>query len=280
MFGLLVILVTSFIVLVLLWDASGARYTYYMPPAGSSKPLGFAFGASGLLMGFHIGAAKCLTENLLLNSDTPLAGTSGGSVLVVCVRCGIPFDKLEQMYIECVSDLRKNGTIGRASVVLRRFLESSLPDNAHELCSGSVYIGVTELLPHPRYKLVSSFASRTDLIHTILSSCHIPLYSDGHVAHRGCVDGGFSYIIPTLPDCYDTIKISTLPAWLMKGMLSLNKRESMLNVTIVPSDHMKGRCKSMLFPVADTSFYRHVVQLGYKDALAQVVHLRNRQRPY
>jgi len=58
--------------------------------------------------------------------------------------------------------------------LLRDFLDSYLPPNAHELCSGSTHVAVTRLLPYWRTQMVSHFESRDDLMSALLTSCHIP----------------------------------------------------------------------------------------------------------
>lgn len=62
----------------------------------------------------------------------------------------------------------------RLGPLLREFLHTYLPEDAHEQCSGKTHVAVTRLLPYWRTQMVSHFESRDDLISALLTSCHIP----------------------------------------------------------------------------------------------------------
>ncbi|GFH24269.1 predicted protein [Haematococcus lacustris] len=94
-------------------------------------------------------------------------------------------------------------------------MERHLPDNAHQLCSGGLFVGISELLPYPRHVQVSQFPSRAALIDALLTSCHLPRYSSPAwtLTYNGrpTVDGGFTAIVPSLPPstgCH-TVKASS-----------------------------------------------------------------------
>jgi len=61
--------------------------------------------------------------------------------------------------------------------VVRDWLEELLPENAHEICRGRVYISVVRLPFRREY--ISTYTSKQDLIATCLASAHIPLLMDG-----------------------------------------------------------------------------------------------------
>ena len=95
---------------------------------------------------------------------------------------------------------RQSGFDGRLRELLERQLRGLLPADAHERCSGRLQVAVSHLLPLPRARLHSSFASRDDLIACLLASCHLPKISDGSATcmYAGAVvaDGGLFNLTP------------------------------------------------------------------------------------
>jgi hypothetical protein len=63
--------------------------------------------------------------------------------------------------------------------VLMQTLETVLPDDIHERCSGTVHVAVTRVWPRLRPELITNFRSRKHLMESLLASCHIPWYFDG-----------------------------------------------------------------------------------------------------
>ncbi|KAL6753167.1 hypothetical protein V8C86DRAFT_3103407 [Haematococcus lacustris] len=155
-------------------------------------------------------------------------------------RSAPAFTDIQAMFFECVDDLRQQGTAGRIRGVLQAAMERHLPDNAHQLCSGGLFVGISELLPYPRHVQVSQFPSRAALIDALLTSCHLPRYSSPAwtLTYNGrpTVDGGFTAIVPSLPPstgCH-TVKVCCLPASRVDKLPFLNKREAMAGVAILP----------------------------------------------
>ncbi|KAJ9514702.1 hypothetical protein QJQ45_028417 [Haematococcus lacustris] len=205
----------------------------FRPSETKTKPSCFLFS-------YHIAVVKVLRRRGLISAGTPLAGVSAGSLVAALVKCDVPTEDIQAMFFECVDDLRQQGTAGRIRGVLQAAMERHLPDNAHQLCSGGLFVGISELLPYPRHVQVSQFPSRAALIDALLTSCHLPRYSSPAwtLTYNGrpTVDGGFTAIVPSLPPstgCH-TVKVCCLPASRVDKLPFLNKREAMAGVAILP----------------------------------------------
>ncbi|XP_074989674.1 patatin-like phospholipase domain-containing protein 4 isoform X4 [Calonectris borealis] len=84
---------------------------------------------------------------------------------------------------------------------LREGIESILPSDAHELAENRLYVSVTNTKNGENH-LVSSFASREDLIKVLLASSFVPVYAGiKPVEYKGekWVDGGLTNGLPILP---------------------------------------------------------------------------------
>jgi hypothetical protein len=95
------------------------------------------------------------------------------------------------------------GMWGICGPVCRGVLNRSLPDDISGL-NGRLFVTVTVLWPYPHCQLVSQFASKQDLIETLLASQFIPGWTHGLFPFklwRGvpAVDGGVFDNVPT-PD--------------------------------------------------------------------------------
>ncbi|XP_075284274.1 patatin-like phospholipase domain-containing protein 4 isoform X5 [Opisthocomus hoazin] len=84
---------------------------------------------------------------------------------------------------------------------LREGIESVLPSDAHEIAENRLYVSVTNT-KNGENRLVSSFASREDLIKVLLASSFVPVYAGiKPVEYKGekWVDGGLTNGLPILP---------------------------------------------------------------------------------
>lgn len=174
----------------------------------------FGFSAGGLLFPFYVGVCRGLEQAGYLSARTKLAGASAGSLIAACVNSGLSMDTVASLCEELMEDCRKNGSRGRLGIVLEKFLQEALPDDAHERCRGRTFVAVSSVesrgalgslgLGTPQGQLISEFSSRDDLVSALMTSCHIPLYMDGRMTStfRGSmhVDGGVTNFIPLPPD--------------------------------------------------------------------------------
>jgi hypothetical protein len=113
-------------------------------------PYAFSFSAGGLLFPYHWGVATELSrQGALDRATTPLAGASAGSIIVACLRSGLPVERVTDACLSLAADCRSGGTRARLGPVLEAMLQELLPEDVHERCSagGSAHIAVTRLFP-------------------------------------------------------------------------------------------------------------------------------------
>lgn len=194
-----------------------------LPVIGSSRGRGwkskfaFSFSPAGLLLPYHLGALDYLTSEGYVTEDTPLAGSSAGSLAVVISALNIPLDVAMKTIYALEEDLRTNGTAYRLKKAVEEHMERILPDDAHLRLNrrrAPVFVTYTHVA---RLKgvLVSRFESKRDLIACLCASCNIPFYFSRKptLKCRGyhCVDGYFSdrknFGCPDLPAEYMGYKL-------------------------------------------------------------------------
>lgn len=135
---------------------------------------------------------------------------SGGAIASVGFICGIDMSKTLRIASKRIRN-EKPRVMGNVSDVLQSLVNELLPNNAHELASGSVHIGV--LTSNLKYVQVSEFFSKSDLIGACLASSQIPLYMDGNLffkwRNQRWLDGGLIDILP--PESGEEIKSLPYP---------------------------------------------------------------------
>jgi hypothetical protein len=117
-----------------------------------------------------------------------LSGVSIGAIFVTIIKCGIEEHTINK-YLEEYHSLRRNW-IDKDEIGERKgnkisinddfsnFLREILPSNAWQLCSGSVFITMTELtLTGPKIVTISEYTDNDDLINAIVASASIPFLS-------------------------------------------------------------------------------------------------------
>ncbi|XP_071165546.1 patatin-like phospholipase domain-containing protein 4 isoform X2 [Mytilus edulis] len=148
------------------------------------KEMNLSLCGCGFLGIYHLGVAACLKQHgaSFLSSIQKVAGASAGA-LVASVLV-IDDSKIE----EC-----KNFTYGLAKEVkskplgaltpgynlldsIKTFLNTMLPEDAHQKASGKLYISLTNTRTRENV-LVHQYPSREHLIKCLLASSHIPLYA-------------------------------------------------------------------------------------------------------
>ena len=137
-------------------------------------PLSIAFTPAGLLFPYYVGIGFELRDLGVLTPTTPLGGSSAGSIVAAALACGVSESSVRSGLAQLVADVR-GGT--RLNVALRQQLDELLPENAPTLAEAhALTIGYLEVLPRPGRRLVSSWASKADLIDVICASCNWPLF--------------------------------------------------------------------------------------------------------
>lgn len=142
-------------------------------------------GGGGVYLFWQLGAARAILEHRD-GLATQWTGVSAGAICATLILCGV--DDSETMKVASLVQekhgmyTRPAGLIGIWRDGLRDMLEQILPENAAELCNGSLTIQVTIWQGWKRrfsVQRISYFADRAFLIEAILASCHIPWAVDG-----------------------------------------------------------------------------------------------------
>ncbi|XP_073422072.1 patatin-like phospholipase domain-containing protein 4 isoform X2 [Dendrobates tinctorius] len=171
--------------------------------------LNLSFSACGFLGIYHLGAASALLTHgqKLLSSVKVFAGASAGSlVATVLLTAPHKIQESKDFLYTFSEDFRKRfpGVVKpRYDFMkhLREGIETILPAQAHEIAENRLYVSITNS-KRLENCLVSSFASRGELIKVLLASCFVPLYAGiSAVQYKGekWIDGGFTNSLPVLP---------------------------------------------------------------------------------
>lgn len=192
--------------------------------AFASGSLGFGFSAGGLMFPYYVGVVSALEEMGVLKRPHQVAGASAGSLIAASFNSGLDMRVVEESMVLFGEDCMQNGVRYRLGPLLRDFLHAYLPPDAHERCSGTTHIAWTRMLPVWQPKLASHFQSRDDLIEALMTSCHIPWYSDGKwmTKYRGhfALDGGATNFIPVVPGVEYTCKVMCFPTYHLEAIRS------------------------------------------------------------
>ncbi|WIA13841.1 hypothetical protein OEZ85_002415 [Tetradesmus obliquus] len=251
-------------------DAQQAATAAAVREAYKSGKLAFGFSAGGLLFPYYLGVAEELQRLGVMTPDSQLAGASAGSLIVACLKSGLPLATITEACFQLADDCRRNGTRHRLKLVLERVLREVLPQDIAQRCSGQVHVAVTRLTPGVTPRLVSRFSDREDLLGALLTSCHIPWYFDGSLftsfRNTPCFDGGFTNFLPDVPGADATCRICCLPS---KQLARIG------NIAISPDAFAEWpyNLQQMLgwaFEPADEEQLRVLIECGKRDALAWV----------
>ena len=168
--------------------------------------IGYSLSPGGLLLPYHLGVFTALENKSYLTDESPIAGSSAGSI--ACCSNAVRIPELEVLEATIrVSDrcLELGGARGRLLPLLRNELDEMLPENAHEIVNnrpGLVGLAHRELWPVNRPVLATKFETRECLMDAVMDSSTFPFFSTNwpvrFVRRRGeklpriVVDGFFS----------------------------------------------------------------------------------------
>jgi hypothetical protein len=150
-------------------------------------------------------------------SKIKFLASSCGCFAAVPLACGLdPYEWCKKDWGKCMDhfESRSLGCLFDSKEFYIQLWDEFLPENAHELCSGRLFISVT-LYPSMTNNVLSDFRTRQDLIQAIVASTCLPyLFMRDYPVDCGAaqggmaIDGGFSNDSPCL-DSY-TITVSAL----------------------------------------------------------------------
>ncbi|KAF8764621.1 patatin-like phospholipase domain-containing protein 2 [Argiope bruennichi] len=236
--------------------------------------INLSFAGCGFLGIYHVGVASCFREYAPHVLVSKIAGASVGSVAAAALICDVSLGQTTTDILSVAVKARSQ-TLGPLSPrfdlnsILKERLENALPENAHILCSGRLFISVTRWSDNQNV-ILSQFNSRQELIQALLCSCFIPYYSglnkpkfQGEVY----VDGGMSDNLPVLDD--NTVTVSPFagehdicPQDESCNILQVN----LVNTSIAVSPGNIYRMFRILFPPKPEVLSK-MCQQGFDDAL-------------
>ncbi|KAM6894110.1 patatin-like phospholipase domain-containing protein 4 [Xenentodon cancila] len=240
--------------------------------------LNLSFAACGFAGIYQLGAAAAFLRrgDKLLGSLRACAGASAGAlVAAVLVTAPEKVDDCKEFTYRFAEAVR-NQTFGAITpgydfmLMLREGIEEILPRDAHSLAADRLHVSVTHSRSG-RNQLVSSFASRDELISVLLASSFVPVYAGlKPVEFQGqkWIDGGFTDGLPILP-AGRTITVSPFAGPqdvcpVHRGRY--NTRLRLANMNIMLSVENVRRLKQALFPPSSSTM-RSLCEEGFSDAV-------------
>ncbi|TRY83442.1 hypothetical protein DNTS_016197 [Danionella cerebrum] len=141
-----------------------------------------SFAGCGFLMAYYCGVYCSLYQRaqFLFKGATKICGASSGALMGAVLACQISPVKCCENLLEMSREARKGifGAVHPSFNLLktvRNFLTQELPDDAHLLASGRLFVSLTRV-SDGKNVLVSEFSSKEDLIQALICSCFYPLY--------------------------------------------------------------------------------------------------------
>jgi hypothetical protein len=182
------------------------------PHAVQNGTLSFGFSGSGFLLFYFFGVTSVLKQLGVINSSTTFAGASGGSInsAAACadVTAARQFAAMQTVARTCRPT---QGCRGFLDAALQKQLQSILPPDAPQRCSGRLYVAVTAAQPRGKpdtsLLLGSEWENRRQLMLALRASSYI-LVQSGRAATMklpwlpppgACYDGGFTVNVPCPP---------------------------------------------------------------------------------
>ena len=167
---------------------------------------GLIFPGGGLFFWWQAGTIIGLSNHRVALSRTPSVGASAGALAATLGACEVDME----VALDCALDLTRQagcfdrgpwGLYGVWGGLVRSWLHTLLPDDAHERCSGQVSVLVKQPssgYPWLKQLAVSDFECRDDLIDCCMASVHIPLFLDAKLTApfqgERCVDGSIDLL--------------------------------------------------------------------------------------
>lgn len=184
------------------------------PPAYWEKGH-LSFCGAGYLGCYHVGVSLVFKEFAPHIAARSTVGASSGALVAMLHVIDMPIasviERFTEMAVYCRS-LVLGSVSARFAVIqeIRRDLQAVVPVDAHRRANGRLFVSVTRV-PTLQNELISEFASRNDLIETVLASCYVPYFAGvlpTKLKGNYYLDGGLTRLWPKLND--HTITVSTL----------------------------------------------------------------------
>lgn len=130
---------------------------------------------------YFVGVLSVLRNLGIIDSNTKVAGSSGGSI-AGALTCASVSDDVSIATVSALASACRGASScrGTLSAVEMAGLSGILPGDVHSRCSGSLFVSVTEARANPEAdveRVISSFDSKDSLVQSLLASSYIPGFS-------------------------------------------------------------------------------------------------------
>jgi patatin-like phospholipase domain-containing protein 2 len=147
----------------------------------NSSPINLSFSGCGFLGVYHIGVLCAFKEHAPEVLDGKMAGCSAGSLAAACSMSGCCLGQMCSDALEIAIRARSrvlgplHPTFNIVDII-RNGLRRILPPNAHEICSGRLFISLTRWKDNKNV-IINQFDSREELIQVLICSSFVPYWS-------------------------------------------------------------------------------------------------------
>ncbi|KAK0061106.1 protein starmaker-like isoform X1 [Biomphalaria pfeifferi] len=175
-------------------------------PTEMKGPLHLSFCGCGFLGMYHLGVVTCLVNRApaFLEKIEKVSGASAGALMAaVLVTARDKTEEASDHVQNLAKEIRKK-TLGALTPgysftrSLRYMLDDLLPENAHVIAQGKLYISLTNAQTK-KNELISDYKSRDELIDALIASCYIPVYAGMKaptIGGKKYIDGGLTDNMP------------------------------------------------------------------------------------
>ena len=143
--------------------------------------IGFSLSPGGLLLPYHVGVLGALEHNGFLTPESPLAGSSAGSIATVAHAAGVsPYQVLDATIRISEKCRVIGGARGNLMPLLREELKHLVDEERFgQLQSREGLTGVCyrELFPRNVPVLQTSFENHEDMVKAVCHSCTFPFFA-------------------------------------------------------------------------------------------------------
>ncbi|UJR22863.1 hypothetical protein I4U23_025892 [Adineta vaga] len=153
----------------------------------NSSSINLSLSGCGFLGVYHIGVICAFKEHAPKVLENKMAGCSAGSLVAACAMSGCCLGQMCSDALEIAIRARSRAlgplhpTFSIVDII-RNGLRRILPPNAHEICSGRLFISLTRWKDNKNV-VISQFHNREELIQVLICSSFVPYWS-GIIPHK------------------------------------------------------------------------------------------------
>ncbi|CAF1355973.1 unnamed protein product [Adineta steineri] len=153
----------------------------------NTSPINLSFSGCGFLGVYHIGVICAFREHAPEVLERKMAGCSAGSLVAACALSGCCLGQMCSDALEIAIRARSRAlgplhpTFSIVDII-RNGLRRILPPNAHEICSGRLFISLTRWKDNKNV-IINEFHTREELIQVLICSSFVPYWS-GILPHK------------------------------------------------------------------------------------------------